>query len=99
MQHHTIKFVSDLRLAGGFLPGTPVSSTNKTGRHDMAEILLKVALNTIYLHTYIFKLKHQKEMCVCVWRKKLPYLRKDGDLYPNSRLSFLSCKFVYKFIV
>jgi hypothetical protein len=28
-------------------PGTPVSSTNKTDRHDIAEIMLKVALNTI----------------------------------------------------
>ena len=28
--------------------GTPDSSTNKTDRHDMTEILLKVALNTIY---------------------------------------------------
>ena len=27
--------------------GTPVSSFNKTDRHDVAEILLKVALNTI----------------------------------------------------
>jgi hypothetical protein len=27
-------------------PGTPASSTTKTGRHDIAEILLKVALNT-----------------------------------------------------
>jgi len=27
-----------------FSPGTPVSSTTKTGRHDIAEILLKVAL-------------------------------------------------------
>jgi len=26
--------------------GTPVSSTNKTDRHDTTEILLKVALNT-----------------------------------------------------
>ena len=26
--------------------GTPVSSTNKTDRHDITEILLKVALNT-----------------------------------------------------
>ena len=30
-----------------FSPGSPVSSTNKTDRHDIAEILLKVALNTI----------------------------------------------------
>ena len=29
-----------------FSPGTPVSSTTKTGRHDIAEILLKVAFNT-----------------------------------------------------
>jgi hypothetical protein len=27
-------------------PDTPSSSTTKTGRHDIAEILLKVALNT-----------------------------------------------------
>jgi len=27
-----------------FTPGTPASSTNKTGRHDITEILLKVAL-------------------------------------------------------
>ena len=29
-----------------FSPGTPASSTTKTGRHEIAEILLKVALNT-----------------------------------------------------
>jgi hypothetical protein len=45
-------FVSDLRQVGASLPGIPVSSTNKTDRHDIAEILLKVALNTIILtHT------------------------------------------------
>jgi hypothetical protein len=32
---------------GGNVPGTPVSSTNKTDRHDIAEIVLKVAFNTI----------------------------------------------------
>jgi hypothetical protein len=37
------------RLAVGwwFSPGTLVSSTNKTGRQDITEILLKVALNII----------------------------------------------------
>jgi hypothetical protein len=30
-----------------FSPGTPASSTTKTGRQDIAEILLKVALSTI----------------------------------------------------
>jgi hypothetical protein len=29
-----------------FSPGTPASSTTKTGGHDIAEKLLKVALNT-----------------------------------------------------
>ena len=29
-----------------FSPGTPASCTTKTGRHDIAEILVKVALNT-----------------------------------------------------
>jgi hypothetical protein len=32
-----------------FSPGIPVSSTNKTDRNNIAEILLKVALNTITL--------------------------------------------------
>ena len=40
-----------LVTGGWFSPGTPVSSINKTDRHDMTEILLKVALNTITLTT------------------------------------------------
>ena len=51
---------SDLpQMDGLFSFGSPVSSTNKTESQDMAEILLKVALNTITLalrynpyHTY-----------------------------------------------
>ena len=46
-QHYVIKFVSDLRQAGIFFPTNPASSTNKTDRHDIAEMLMKVALNTI----------------------------------------------------
>jgi hypothetical protein len=43
-----------------FSPGTPVSSTNKTDRHDIIELLLKVALNNITLtrihgHLLFFK--------------------------------------------
>jgi hypothetical protein len=38
-----------LAVGRRFSLGTPVSSTNKTGRHDIAEILLKVAFNTIIL--------------------------------------------------
>jgi hypothetical protein len=33
-----------------FSPGTPVFSTNKTDHHEINEILLKVALNTINLN-------------------------------------------------
>jgi hypothetical protein len=40
-------FVSDLRQVGGFLRVLPVSPTNETDRHDMTEILLKLALKTI----------------------------------------------------
>ena len=43
-----IKFVSDLQQGGGFLQALRfLSSVNKTGRHDITEILLKVALTTI----------------------------------------------------
>ena len=45
IQHYVIKFFSNLC----FSSGTPVSSTNKANRHDTAEILLTVALNTITL--------------------------------------------------
>jgi hypothetical protein len=36
-----------------FSPGTPVSSTNKTDHHDIAEILWKMALSTITLSQYV----------------------------------------------
>ena len=42
-----------------FSPSTPASSTTKTGRHELAEILLKVALNTkIHIQIQILR-----EMC------------------------------------
>jgi len=47
VQHYVIKFVSDLQQVGGFLRILPVSSTNKTDRHDITEILLKVPLQRI----------------------------------------------------
>ena len=39
-----------------FSPDTPVSSTNKTDRQEITEILLKVALNTItscFMHVVV----------------------------------------------
>ena len=44
-----MKFVSDLRQVGGFLWVLQFLPQNKTERHDITEILLKVELNTIAL--------------------------------------------------
>ena len=55
-----------------FSPGTPVSSTNKTERHDITEILLKIAFNTTTP-----PLRHPKKAChsICVyiviWKSKI----------------------------
>jgi hypothetical protein len=51
-----------------FSPGTPASSTTKTGRHDIAEILLKVALNTkIQIQIYNSKCFEGAVIVVIVW--------------------------------
>ena len=39
------ELLADSRLSS---PGTPASTTTNIGRHDIAEILLKVALNTMH---------------------------------------------------
>ena len=44
-----------------FSPGTPASSTTKTGRHDIAEMLLKVALSTKKINQSINKTKGTQE--------------------------------------
>jgi hypothetical protein len=46
-------------------PGTPVSSTNKTDLHDITEILLKVALNTIKPTNHTKCMRSNK----CFWIK------------------------------
>ena len=53
MQHYVI-YLSVTGLY--FSPDTLVSSTKKTDRHDIAEILLKVALNTITLTLTLYNL-------------------------------------------
>jgi hypothetical protein len=50
----------------GFSPGTPASSTNKIDRHDIADILLKVALNTINLSLTLTLSKIK-----IIWKEKL----------------------------
>ena len=44
-----------------FSPGTPPSSTTKTGRHEIAEILLKVALNTKH------QIKSHINIYICIY--------------------------------
>ena len=59
-----------MRQVSGFFPGTIVSSINKTDRHDVTEILLKVALNTTTLtlkcHEHLILIKKafmEAKMC------------------------------------
>ena len=72
VQHYVIKFVSDLRQVGGFFR---VSFTNKTDRHDIAETLLKVVLNTI-------KQTKVKESTECIVSRYIFYykVRKITDM-------------------
>jgi hypothetical protein len=54
IQHFVITFVSDLRQIGGFIQVFRFSPQKKTDHHDITEILLKVALNTITpIHWFI----------------------------------------------
>ena len=46
IQHYLIEFVSDL-TGWWFSSGTPISSINKTDRHDITAILLIEVLNII----------------------------------------------------
>jgi hypothetical protein len=59
-----------------FSPYTPVSSTNKTQRHDITDILLKVELNTINLNPN------------SIWNvtNSLPYHEKMHQLYENNTM-------------
>ena len=64
VQHYVIKFVSDLRQV---FSGSP---TNKTDRHDITEILLKVALNTIKQTN-----KQIKQKSECPWAQLIPNVK------------------------
>jgi hypothetical protein len=75
IEHYVIKVVSDLR------PDTPVSPTNKTDRHDIAEIVLKVALNTITLaKSCPFLIQ---DWCVCNKSNMRGVISETGTDYPS----------------
>ena len=78
IQHYVINFVSDLRQIGCFFPDTPVSSTNNTDCHDIADILLKVAFSTTNHNPIAFSfivgnVRHEYECCVPICR--MSYLK------------------------
>jgi hypothetical protein len=81
--YNIIKFVVDLRQIGVFLLSTTVSSTNKTDLNNIAEILLKVALN---MNIFSFNSSDSKVTC-----KYFPSLRVHRSLlYTISKNILLS---------
>jgi hypothetical protein len=72
-----------------FSPVTPTSSTTKTGRHDIAEILLKVALSTInqsFNYSIISPLIYASDYTIDIFKYFLP--TKDG-IKSQSRKSII----------
>jgi hypothetical protein len=53
VQHYVIKFISGLRQVSGFLLVFLIPPPIKTDSHDITEILLKMALNTIILNQVV----------------------------------------------
>ena len=74
-----------------FFPGTLASSTNKTNRHDITEILLKMALNTI-THTLTLTLDY----FVGWYNRSVPDWCYSG-LQPQCHLSFALYNRIHRF--
>ena len=73
-----------------FSPDTPVSSTNKTNRHEITEILLKVALHTIKERN---KQNHCRPCWVSEHLSSLPVF--SGDCVARSLFCVLSCRLLF----
>ena len=77
MQHYVIRFVSDLQQVSGFILELSFSSTGKTDRHDITEILLKMAFfcqRNLWLNVMDEIIEYQQERCshkLRGWRSKL----------------------------
>ena len=80
-----------------FSPGTPVSATNKTDRHDITEILLKVALNPITItlispateypsHNIIFMYLHVLNLFCVYLFQRLDSIHFQIAFYSNASL-------------
>ena len=73
IQKCVIKFVSELWQAGGFYPGTTVSSTNITDSHDITESGAKHhnpntnnTYSTLYCREIKMLFRLQLNFCVCL---------------------------------
>ena len=81
MQRYVKKFVCN------FSPVTPVSSTNKTVRHDITQILLKVVLNTIakvvslYMHIQSITLYFHLSISLQILHNLFPWKRINTSCY------------------
>jgi hypothetical protein len=73
-----------------FIPGTPVSSTNKNDRHDITEILLKVALNTIIEPCDVVRYGECSVLLLISLHEKLYLQCSDIHNHSNTSISFLN---------
>jgi hypothetical protein len=69
-----------------FLSGIPVSSINKTDRHDITEILLKVALNTMNL----IQNRHHYHHHSLIMNRKLFWVYHICDMWYDQGFIFFS---------
>ena len=60
IQHYMIKFVSDLGQVGGINQALRIPPPIKTDRHNITEILLKLAFNTITLIIFHISMQLKK---------------------------------------
>ena len=89
IQHYVIKLVSVCgRLM--FSPGTPVSSTNKTDRHDITEILLKVAFNiiTLTLPRFLCRVKYLEIFYIFVWMYSVSFSKMTKSTFVHKNWRF-----------
>ena len=94
---HSTRSASDkvyqlLAYGRWFSPGTPASSTTKTGRHDIAEILLKVALNTksqsIMHYVYFMNIIVQHDLFHCLWKTFLVMFHLNNNKNKDKYITF-----------
>ena len=80
-----------------FSPGPPVSSTNKTDRHDITEILLKVAFNiiTLTLPRFLCWVKYLEIFYIFVWMYSVSFSKMTKSTFVHKNWRFF-LKFRFK---